>query len=207
MLASQASQEVYDITLTSTIPYLQNRFRIEEHDDTKKLTAGKKIYDPKVEARKAMYVDPYEGNVFMPSEHILMATVNAGAAFKMKGNKTYKSVLPSIIDVQPERIPLLDENGVVLDTWQEIDARPVVVQRARVVRYRPKFISWTAKFQVHLLDATTLTAYEMKEFIEYAGRMIGIGDYRPRFGRFYVSSFKVGGQEELIEQELVTKTA
>ena len=187
MLSSQISQEVYDITLTSTIPYLQNRFRIEEHDDTKKLTAGKKVYDPTVEAKKAMYVDPYEGNVFMPSEHILMATVNAGAAFKMKGNKTYKSVLPSIIDVQPER--------------------PGVGQRARVVRYRPKFISWTAKFQVHLLDATTLTAYEMKEFIEYAGRMIGIGDYRPRFGRFYVSSFKVGGQEELVEQELVTKTA
>ena len=207
MSSSQLSQEVYDITLTSTIPYLQNRFRIEEHSLKTTIQKGQKVYVPEDEAEKALYRDPDSGNVYLPSDQILMATVKAGAAFKIKGNKTFKSVLPSIMVVEPDRIPLLDEDGVVLDTWQEIDSRAVVVQRARVVRHRPKFNSWTAKFKVHILDTSDLTAHGLKEIMENAGRFCGLGDYRPRFGRFYISSFKVGGQEELVEQELTAKTA
>ena len=104
-----------------------------------------------------------------------MATVNAGAQFKVKGNKTFKSLLPSIMVIEPERIPLLDEDGIVLDSWQEIDSRAVVVQRARVVRHRPKFNSWTAKFQVQLLDSSNLGDQTFKSIMDYAGKFLGLG--------------------------------
>lgn len=57
------------------------------------------------------------------------------------------------------------------------------VQMSAVSRTRPVFQKWSATFSVDYLpevvDRQTLVAA-----IEYAGRLEGIGDWRPRYGRF-----------------------
>ena len=74
-------------------------------------------------------------------------------------------------------------------TWDEIDARPVVVQRARVICWRPKFNKWKLHFNMTVLNDDQLSLGTLREIIDYAGKN-GIGDYRPRFGRFVVVNWK-----------------
>jgi len=64
-----------------------------------------------------------------------------------------------------------------------IDTRPVVVDRKRIMRTRPIFYEWAAAFRV-LWDDALLTLDEVNAFIETGGSLCGLGDYRPRFGRF-----------------------
>lgn len=60
------------------------------------------------------------------------------------------------------------------------------VGQAKVMRTRPKFDAWAADIEVKFLPGL-LNAKEVRSFLETAGEQIGIGDWRPRFGRFVVS--------------------
>jgi len=66
-----------------------------------------------------------------------------------------------------------------------------VIQRARVLKWRPKFNQWKLQFTITILDETNISPANVKEILEKAGATKGIGDYRPRFGRFMVTKFKI----------------
>jgi hypothetical protein len=68
-----------------------------------------------------------------------------------------------------------------------VDKRPVVVQRQRILRTRPRFNSWRILFEV-MYDAEMLDHSEVETALVEAGARVGIGDYRPKFGRFEVES-------------------
>lgn len=63
----------------------------------------------------------------------------------------------------------------------------VKVGQAKVMRTRPRFDGWAASIQVKFLP-TLLNAREVRSFLVAAGEQIGIGDWRPRFGRFSVAA-------------------
>ena len=66
------------------------------------------------------------------------------------------------------------------------DSRSVKVGQARIVRYRPRFnAGWSIEGTL-LLDADVLNPAEVRKAMTDAGNLIGVGDYRPRFGRFDV---------------------
>jgi hypothetical protein len=61
----------------------------------------------------------------------------------------------------------------------------VGVTTSRVMRTRPKFPQWA--LEAHLVvDTGQLDLNDIGEIAETAGLMIGLGDYRPRYGRFDV---------------------
>ena len=59
------------------------------------------------------------------------------------------------------------------------------VGTSRVMRTRPMFRSWSADLVIHYLPGM-LTAHDVHGFLVIAGEQIGIGDWRPQFGRFNV---------------------
>ncbi len=63
------------------------------------------------------------------------------------------------------------------------------VQMSRVMRTRPCFKEWSAivvvQYQPALVDRDTVL-----RAAEYAGQVVGLGDWRPRFGRFDVEVVK-----------------
>jgi hypothetical protein len=61
----------------------------------------------------------------------------------------------------------------------------VRVQRNRIMRTRPIFESWTLVAQV-LYNPSQLIRSEIQEFFRIGGDLIGLGDWRPRFGRYLV---------------------
>ena len=72
------------------------------------------------------------------------------------------------------------------ESTDHVDARGVKVGAAKIIRYRPIFRSWSAKATV-MFNAEIVNLSEVKKAIEDAGALIGLGDYRPRFGRFKVT--------------------
>lgn len=59
----------------------------------------------------------------------------------------------------------------------------VRVGTARVMRTRPIFRAWSAEIGVSF-DASVIDEPEIFSIIKAAGSQVGIGDWRPRFGRF-----------------------
>lgn len=68
------------------------------------------------------------------------------------------------------------------------DRRGVKVTTSRVIRTRPKFTDWKVTFTIELTPCE-LNETDLKTAIINAGVYIGIGDFRPRFGRFTLDSF------------------
>lgn len=62
----------------------------------------------------------------------------------------------------------------------------VVVDYARIIRIRPMIpTGWSLRFSMEY-DETILNGKDLIKAIEDAGKYIGLGDWRPKFGRFVV---------------------
>ena len=64
---------------------------------------------------------------------------------------------------------------------------PARVGTAKVMRTRPMFNAWEAELALDFLP-TLLNPSDVEGFLVIAGEQIGIGDWRPRFGRFSVAA-------------------
>ena len=166
------------VKIEGVTPLLQHRFP-EEDFGTNATKAKKNVYDPDEECEKALYKN--DDGIYQPAEHILSALIKAGTSFKYKGQQTYKEIIKQSIAVNPDCIP---HN---IPKW-EVDSRSVVIERKRIMRSRPVFNKWQLEFEIEILDETLINFETLKEILEKAGK-IGIGDYRPRFGRFMVSMY------------------
>lgn len=169
-----------NVEITGVVPLLHNKFSIE-NDGTKK--EKRKVYIAEDEAKRLLYQNP-DGSIYQPAEHIFQSMVRAAVDFKFEGKKSYKDVITSGIVVSPENIPL------ITDLPYEIDARRVVIGRASVIKWRPRFNKWKLQFTIDILDDTNISVGTLKDILEKAGSTKGIGDYRPRFGRFMVTLYQ-----------------
>lgn len=64
-----------------------------------------------------------------------------------------------------------------------LDVRGVKVAMAKLMRCRPKFNEWACEFTI-AFNEDVLNIEEVKKAIADAGSLIGVCDYRPRFGKF-----------------------
>lgn len=168
-------------TIKGIAPLLQHRFTVDEEDPKWNEHQGFKDYSKDV--LKALYADE-SGDPYQPADHVWAAMVKAAVDFKIpgKGKKTYKDLIKSAVFVSPDAIPHK------IKDWR-VDRRPVVINRARIIRERPIFDDWELSFEIDIID-DQLPVDAVHRILEQAGRYKGIGDFRPRFGRFMVTEFK-----------------
>jgi hypothetical protein len=67
----------------------------------------------------------------------------------------------------------------------------VRVGQARISRMRPIFRDWSAVISLSIED-TTINVSKVNEWLVTAGTQVGLGDWRPQYGRFTVQ--KVNGK-------------
>lgn len=120
---------------------------------------------------------------YMPGQNF-DACLIAAAKLQKLGVK-FKQATQTLEDDLPlmGRLPSSPEK--LWESPDNIDARGVKVGQAKIIRYRPIFREWALQATVMFNDSI-LNASEVKKAIEDAGALIGLGDYRPRFGRFVV---------------------
>jgi hypothetical protein len=62
----------------------------------------------------------------------------------------------------------------------------IVINKARIIRVRPMIpTSWSLEFELEF-DATIINPKALMRAMVDAGSLIGLGDWRPKFGRFLV---------------------
>lgn len=182
--------KVVKVRVEGTSPLLMHRFT---QDNLGTLPSKTKKRDEKKnqdDAESYLYKDE-NGNLVQPSTHLIGAMKKAGAQYQIvgKGKSTYKNVMGSgAVIIERDMIPH------EVQEW-EPDIRAVVIQSARVMRTRPVMKKWALAFGMEV-DDDEVPLEVLKEILDYAGRRVGIGDFRPEkggpFGRFIVTNFEVG---------------
>jgi len=173
-------QKEIKVTVRGLCSMLQHK-RVNKEKSGLKKTAEKVDYSKQWKA--SLYCD--KKGCYIPSDYLQACISIAGKAFSFKGKKTFKSIIDATLIVSPEKLYLGKKKP---DKIHECFG---VIQRNQVAIYRPLFNKgWEVKFDLLLLDTEQLPIKTVKELLVYGGRFVGIGDWRPRFGRFEVVSFK-----------------
>jgi len=171
-------------SIKGVAPLLQHKMSTQEEaqlsSKTKKSVGQSKGDDPKD------FLHMVGDKICEPSEHILQAIIKRLSGYKIqgKGKKTYLEMGKGSLNILPDMIPHK------IQEW-EPDVRTVVIKatRGRIVRIRPKFNEWELDFVIEIIN-DDLPMEVVKSALDDAGREGGLGDYRPRFGRFIVTSFQ-----------------
>jgi len=164
-----------DVSIKGTAPLLFHRFA--------EGIGGKP--DPNITDREIaeqyLYVNESK-KIYTPNDHIERSLQKAGTQFKFKGRKTYLDFIKSGVFITPDAIVHKNQEWVP-------DKRAVVIKGARIMRVRPRMDNWELDFTMEIINAE-LDFKVLNDILVYAGQYIGIGDYRPKFGRFLVSKFE-----------------
>ncbi len=173
--------ETLSITISGTRPLLMHSPQNIGRDTGSKKNSN---YDPHDEAEAGLYTSP-DGTIGVPGLAVLAALRKAGTEHKAKGRgrKTLKDFVYSGIRVEEDLIKITPQE------WQ-VDARPAVIQRSRIMRWRPRFDDWKLSFTISIIDPSIWDPMTVLNVLEDTGRFVGLLDFRPLFGTFKVESFK-----------------
>ncbi len=174
------------VSIEGTTPILMNQYNVQAELDRQKGVRTTKTYDPIVEAKKSAYYSQ-DGKTLIIKSEILYASILNASSFHKIGRRSAKSILAGSIRVEPMEISLGTKD-------YEIDTRPVVIQRARVLKSRTKLTKWKASFEIIYNEDLIANPEIVRTVLEEAGQRIGIFDFRPQkggpYGTFKITSFK-----------------
>lgn len=184
--------KTYKVEIKGVTPYMQHRMDDKKLEDWEK-ERGKIIERDDIAKEDLIRAEFHcyrNGKCFIPAEHIRGSLINAGAFVKAKvGNsrKSMKNIVAAMFFIEPLQIEIPD--------FDEIDKRSAVNRniKGRIIVVRPKWNNWKAKFNL-IVDNDTITDKTIESIIEYAGKYVGIGSFRPTnngmFGRFEIVKFE-----------------
>lgn len=128
-----------------------------------------------------------EGELCMPTEYLRMAIVGA-AKFKQDPRSPRKSAMDLF---KAAIIPVTGDVSLGKKEWDYLDCRRVVIQRNAISRSRPALkAGWRAEFRFEIGIPEYIDPMLLHDVLSTAGRLIGVGDFRPTFGRFAVVKFE-----------------
>ena len=124
-----------------------------------------------------------DGKPCIPGDNIIATLLKGAAKFKL-ATKARPAVLPSADDFpliydgpkDPEKLARTDKF---------VDRRGVKVGQSTVIRTRPRFDDWALDFALDV-DTDLIEVRDILRSLVAAGQQVGLGDFRPRFGRFSV---------------------
>lgn len=153
------------------------------------LTGKRKKTDSDIEAisrlqhRGGLYTDEANTKVILPGENVEACLFEA--AKKEKNGKLAKCgviVEDALLDF-PNKKTKLDD---LYDIDEHRFVKGVVISRMRVFTTRPKFNEWSATIKI-TYDDNVVELRQVDAWLVEAGQNIGVGDWRPKYGRFSVA--------------------
>lgn len=188
----------FRITLNGTDILLMHNARLSNPLDpaakaVKKLTSKRTKTDEDyeelahVEWTGGLYHDPQIGP-YVPADNIWRCLYDAAKKHK-KGPRIKEGVF-----ISTTVNPLAYSGPRDVDRlWADENFRHFAsakVGQQRVTRCRPQFREWRTEAD-GVLDEAVLDLAELQQIAEVAGQLIGLGDWRPRFGRFSATVIKI----------------
>jgi hypothetical protein len=128
------------------------------------------------------------GEIGMPGEYVRQAVIHA-AKYRQDPRSSRKSAMDLY---KAAVVSLTDLASLGTKKWDFLDQRRVMVMRAGVTRSRPGFHSgWRADFDFQIQLPEYVQPSDLLDVLVNAGRLVGVGDFRPTYGRFQVTKFEV----------------
>ena len=186
--AQVALTEPYTVsfTITGTAPLLFHRWSVESVAE--KAAAAKGSAAKKTDDIQSYVWRLDNGEIGLPGEYVRQAAITA-AKFRQDPRSPRKSAMDLY---KAALVSLTDLGSLGTADWDYLDQRRVMVQRSGVTRCRPAFHpGWTAHFALQIQLPEYAPSKDVLDVLVNAGRLIGVGDFRPSFGRFQVTSFEV----------------
>jgi len=162
---------------------------VQEKSDSKK---GSKV---KKSDNLESYVSRNEdGLICLPAEYLRMSVVTA-AKFRQDPRSPRKSAMElfkaAVVSLSPLS-PIVNRDGEAASNWDFEHRCRVQIQRAGITRTRPAFKEgWSTEASLMVVLPEYIDPSLLHEVISAAGRLIGVGDFRPTYGRFQVSKFEI----------------
>lgn len=172
--------------IEGTAPILFHRWSCEAVAEKANAAKGSKA--KKSDNTESFVYKDDKGYVCIPSEYFRMAIIHA-AKFKQDPRSPRKSAM-DLYKAGVCTIGELCSLGVKEPDY--LDRRRVVIQRSAITRSRPAMLAgWKCQVSLQVLLPEYINPQMLNETLQYAGRIVGVGDFRPSFGRFQVTNFNV----------------
>ena len=127
------------------------------------------------------------GNLGVPGEYVRQSLITA-AKFRQDPRSPRKSAMDLFKAGVVALTPVAD---LGVDKWDYEDRRRAVIQRQGINRVRPAMrTGWMVGIDLMVNVPEYISATLLQEVLENAGRLVGIGDFRPTCGRFSVVRFE-----------------
>ncbi len=121
--------------------------------------------------------------LYIPAENVEATIVNGAKAFK-KGKDFQKHCVVTDLYIPFSYGENLTKEELISNPEYR-DVRVMTVQRAKILRTRPRFDQWEIKFRLQY-DEEGLDLETIVHALEYAGQYVGLCDSRPKYGKFVV---------------------
>ncbi len=186
--------EIVKAKLSGIAPLLMHNGQLVDPMNrfTKALSASTKASNKKTEegialTRKlewmgSLYLDE-AGRVAVPAD-LILALVLGGAKKSKQGGEAKAGIYENAQWFRLEYKGPKDPEKLYEDP-RFVDCRGARVGQARVMRTRPIFKEWSLAVEL-VVDTDVMDVSSVHEALTKAGSLVGLGDWRPRFGRFAV---------------------
>ena len=174
------------LTITGSSDLLFHRWNCEAVDAKAKAAKNSK-------SKKSDDVESYlwrndAGELCIPGEYLRQSIIMA-AKFRQDPRSPRKSAMDLF---KAGVVTLTNLSSLGVRDSDYLDTRRVMVQRAGINRTRLAMrAGWKAGFELQILTPEYIDPHFLQDVIQMAGRLVGIGDFRPTFGRFNVTAFEV----------------
>lgn len=183
---SESEPYIVTIAIEGVAALLFHRWSVDGVDAKAKAAKGSK-------AKKTDDIESYvyrnaDGILCLPSEYLRMSIIGAS-----KFRQDPRSPRKSAMDLFKAGVVGLDDMcSLGSKDWDFIDRRRVMVQRNGITRQRPAMNpGWKVEIPLMVNLPEYISPAFLNEVVQMAGRLIGVGDFRPTFGRFAVTKFEV----------------
>jgi len=174
------------VTIEGSSPILLHGWDSDAVNEKDKAAKGSKI-------KKTDNVESYvyrtdNGEIGAPGTYIKGAIVG-GAKYQQDPRSSRKSAQDLF---KAGVIPLTEIASFGTKDWDYIDRRRVVIKMAAITRERPAFkTGWRLNYDLQVLVPEYITPQLLYRVLSDAGRLVGMADHRPTFGRFNIVAFDV----------------
>lgn len=173
------------VTVEGSADFLFHRWNAEAVDE--KAKAAKNSKGKKTDDVESYVYRTENGELAIPGEYLRGAIINA-AKFRQDPRSPRKSAMDLFKAAIVVTTPLAT---LGVKEWDYLDKRRVMIQRNGINRVRPAMrVGWRVTFDLLVMLPEYVDRQALRETIESAGRLVGIGDFRPTFGRFGIVCFE-----------------
>lgn len=179
-----------EVTIEGAAPILFHRWSCEAVEAKANAAKGSKA--KKEDDWESYLYRNAAGDIAIPGEYLRQSIIEAAKyrqdprSPRKSAKDLFKAAIISLTD--------LASTGIAEPDY--LDRRRVCVMRAAITRVRPALnAGWSATFKMMVQTPEYISPQTLNAVIADAGRLVGVGDFRPSYGRFVVTGFAVLDEE------------